>query len=172
MSTSARQLAVIGAAEIDGALDALAFDVGQAIARSGSILLCGGRTGVMEAAARGARSIGGQTIGILPGASTHESAPNRHIEVAIFTGMGQARNQVLVLSADAVIGIGGGWGTLTEIGLALKHRIPVILLASWQLERPDSRPEPLLQPATSAQQAVTMALTAGEQRAFDRRGDA
>ncbi len=114
----------------------------------------------MAAVARGARETGGQTVGILPGADAIESPPNPHIELPIFTGMGQARNQVLVLSAEVVIGVGGGWGTLTEIGLALKHRIPVVLLESWRLERPDGRAEPLLQRAESARQAVELALAA------------
>jgi uncharacterized protein (TIGR00725 family) len=118
----------------------------------------------MAAAAEGAVSVGGQTVGILPGASAAETPPNPHIELAIYTGMGQARNQVLVLSADAVIGIGGGWGTLTEIGIALKHGIPVVLLASWQLERPDGQTEDLLTQAQDPKEAVRLALQAAGQR--------
>ena len=114
----------------------------------------------MSAAAEGARAVGGRTVGILPGASSVESPANPHIELPIFTGLGQARNQVLVLSAAAVIGIGGGWGTLTEIGLALKHKIPVVLLNSWQLSPPDGKVEPLLQQAENPPQAVGMALRA------------
>jgi hypothetical protein len=118
----------------------------------------------MSAAAEGARSAGGRTVGILPGASSNETPANPHIEVPIYTGLGQARNQVLVLSADAVIGIGGGWGTLTEIGLALKHRIPVVLLSSWQLTRPDGGQEPRLHQADTARQAVDLALQAARSR--------
>ena len=112
----------------------------------------------MEAAARGARSAGGRTVGILPGASAGNSPPNPHIELCIYTGMGQARNLILVLSSSAVIGIGGGWGTLTEIGHALKHEIPVVLLESWQLERPDRQPQALLLRADSPAEAVELAL--------------
>ncbi len=112
----------------------------------------------MEAAARGARSAGGRTVGILPGISATTSPPNPHIELCVYTGMGQARNLILVLSSAAIIGIGGGWGTLTEIGHALKHDVPVVLLESWQLERPDRRPAPLLLRATSPAEAVEVAL--------------
>ena len=158
MTDRAARLAVIGGAECDDRHRQLARETGVAIAQAGAILLCGGRGGVMSAAAAGARSVGGRTVGILPGASALETPPNPDIELPIYTGLGQARNQILVLSADGVIGIGGGWGTLTEIGLALKHRIPVILLGSWQLTRPDGGEEPLLQQAESARQAVDLAL--------------
>lgn len=154
------QLAVIGGASCNDQHRSLALATGRAIAETGAILLCGGRGGVMAAAAEGAHSAGGRTVGILPGANFEESPTNPHIEVAIYTGMGQARNQILVLSAAAVIGIGGGWGTLTEIGLARKHRIPVVLLESWQLERPDGVSEAGLMQASNVQQAVELALAA------------
>jgi len=156
------QLAVIGGASCSDRHRILAGETGSGIARAGAVLLCGGRGGVMSAAAAGARSAGGRTVGILPGASATETPANAHIEIPIYTGLGQARNQVLVLSADAVIGIGGGWGTLTEIGLALKHRIPVVLLSSWQLTRPDGESDPRLLQATTAQQAVDLALEAAQ----------
>ncbi len=154
------QIAVIGAASCGRRLADLAFGVGQEIARQGAVLLCGGRGGVMEEAAAGAAAEGGLVIGILPGADASESPPNPHVGVAVYTGLGQARNQVLVLSGQAVIGVGGGWGTMTEIGLALKHGRPVVLLESWKLERPDGRSEPLLLSADSPQQAVSRALGA------------
>ncbi len=160
MVDRAVQLAVIGGASCSDRHRALAWETGHAIAQAGAILLCGGRGGVMSAAAEGARSGDGRTVGILPGASSAETPANPYIELPIYTGMGQARNQVLVLSADAVIGIGGGWGTLTEIGLALKHRIPVVLLSSWQLRRPDGEDEPRLHQAETARQAVDLALEA------------
>jgi len=158
------QLAVIGGATCDERHQELAHQTGRAIAHAGGILLCGGRGGVMAAAAEGAVSVGGQTVGILPGASATQTPPNPYIGLAIYTGMGQARNQVLVLSADAVIGVGGGWGTLTEIGIALKHGIPVVLLASWQLERPDGQTENLLTQAKDPEEAVRLALQAAGQR--------
>ena len=114
----------------------------------------------MEAAAQGAQSEGGVTVGILPGAGLADSPPNPYIELPIYTGLGQARNQVLVLSGEAVIGIGGSWGTLNEIGLSIRHGIPVVLLESWGLEPPDGRPEPLLHRASNPAEAVATALQA------------
>jgi hypothetical protein len=154
------QLAVVGAASCGERLRRLAEDTGREIARAGAVLLTGGRGGVMEAAMRGARQAGGLTVGILPGAGADESPPNDAVEVAVFTGIGQARNQVLVLSAAAVIAVGGGWGTLSEIALALKHGVPVVTLRSWQLARPDGEPEPLLREAATPADAVATALAA------------
>ena len=114
----------------------------------------------MEAAAQGAQSEGGVTVGILPGAGLADSPPNPYIELPIYTGLGQARNQVLVLSGEAVIGIGGSWGTLTEIGLSIRHGIPVVLLESWGLEPPDGKAEPLLHRASNPAEAVATALQA------------
>ena len=95
-------------------------------------MLCGGLGGVMEAAAEGAASAGGTVVGILPGAD--RAAANPYLTIAIATGLGEARNAVLTAAADAVIAIGTGWGTLSEIGLARKRGRPVIALASWALE--------------------------------------
>lgn len=164
MSRHPVQIAVIGGGTCSPRQEKLAYDTGSEIARRGGVLLCGGRGGVMEAAARGARDLGGRTVGILPGDGPRSSPPNPHIELALFTGMGQARNQVLVLSAQAVVGIGGSWGTLTEIGLALKHRIPVVVLESWQLQPPDGLSEPLLMSASSPAEAIDLALKVVENR--------
>lgn len=152
------RVTVVGGATCDDRLRAQALETGRFIAEAGAVLICGGRGGVMSAAAEGARSAGGRTVGILPGASATDTPANPHIELPIYTGMGQARNQILVLSADAIISIGGGWGTLSEIGLALKHGIPVVLLNSWRLHRPDGEDEPRLQTAESPDQAVELAL--------------
>lgn len=154
------QLAVVGAATCDDEMRRLAQNTGREIARAGATLLCGGRGGIMAAAAAGADAEGGQTVGILPGACAAETVPNPYLQVEIYTGMGQARNQILVLSADAVIAIGGGWGTLSEIGLALKQHRPVVLLESWTLDRPDGGDEPLLLRATTAAGAVGLAYSA------------
>ncbi len=112
----------------------------------------------MAAASRGARSAGGTVIGILPGADAHDSPANDAVNVAIYTGLGQARNLSVVLSAAVVIAVGGGWGTLSEIALALKHRVPVVVLESWSLSLPDGRDEPLLRAARSPRQAVELSL--------------
>jgi uncharacterized protein (TIGR00725 family) len=104
------------------------------VAERGGVLLCGGRGGVMEAAAEGARAAGGLTLGILPGISAKDSPPNPHIDLAIFTGLGEARNWINVCASDAIIAIGGGFGTLSEIALALKAQKPVVLIGSWRFE--------------------------------------
>ncbi len=124
-----RVVAVIGAGDAPRAICRLAFEVGCEIARRGAVLLNGGRTGVMEYAAAGARKIGGHTIGILPGYD--RGAANRHIEFAIATGIGEARNAVIVASADAVIALPGEGGTLAEIGFAKKFGKPIVALDSW-----------------------------------------
>jgi hypothetical protein len=158
------QLAVVGAGRCGARVRALAREVGAEVARAGAVLLTGGRGGVMAAASAGACAAGGLTVGILPGAGAAASPPNPAVEVAVFTGIGQARNQVLVLSAAAVIAVGGGWGTLSEIALALKHRIPVVSLESWWPERPDGEAEPLLARAATPRQAVAAALAAARRR--------
>jgi len=104
----------------------LSYELGKELAERGFILVCGGRGGVMEAAAKGAKEAGGTTIGILPGVSRDEANP--YIDIAIPTGLGQARNQVNVLAGDVVIVVEGQAGTLSEIGLALAHGKPVIAL--------------------------------------------
>jgi len=98
--------------------------VGRLLAEQGAVLLCGGLGGVMEAAARGAKEAGGLTVGILPGADATEANP--YVEVPLATGMGEMRNALLVRAAQAVIAIGGGWGTLSEIALAQRIQTPVV----------------------------------------------
>jgi uncharacterized protein (TIGR00725 family) len=117
-------IGVIGAGQCDAALYHLALDVGREIARRGAILVCGGLGGVMEAAARGAAEERGLTLAILPGPSTQDANP--YIRVPVATDMGQARNVIIVHTADALIAISGGAGTLSEIGHALKVGKPVI----------------------------------------------
>jgi uncharacterized protein (TIGR00725 family) len=122
-------IAVIGAGDAPEDLRELAFAVGREIAARGAILVCGGRGGVMEAAAHGARSAGGHTIGILPGYD--RDGANPHIEFPIATGIGEARNVIVVASGDAVIALAGEAGTLSEIGHALKLGRPVVALRAW-----------------------------------------
>jgi uncharacterized protein (TIGR00725 family) len=117
-------IGVIGAGQCDGALYELALHVGREIARRGAILVCGGLGGVMEAATRGAAEEGGLTLGILPGPSTRDANP--YIRVPVATDMGQGRNVIIVHTADALIAVSGGAGTLSEIGHALKVGKPVI----------------------------------------------
>jgi uncharacterized protein (TIGR00725 family) len=122
-------IAVVGAGEASAEVRALAREVGRLIAERDAVLICGGRTGVMEAAAAGAQAAGGHTIGILP--SYDRASANPHIEFAIATGMGQARNAIVVASAAAVIAFEGEGGTLSEIGFGLKLGRPVIALGAW-----------------------------------------
>ena len=150
---------MIGGATCDERRRRLAFETGREIGRR-AVLLCGGRGGVMAAAAEGARSVGGLTVGILPGGGVAESPPNPHIQVPIYTGLGQARNQVIVLSAHAIVAVGGSWGTLTEIAMAMKHGVPVVCLESWRPEPPDGAREELLLQATTPAEAVGRAVTA------------
>jgi uncharacterized protein (TIGR00725 family) len=152
------QIAVVGAAACDEPTLRLARDTGAELALAGATLLCGGRGGVMEAACQGAHLAGGRTVGILPGIDETVSPANEYLDVVLYSGLHQARNQILVLSAAAVIAIGGGWGTLSEIAFALKYRVPVVLLESWNLRRPDGLNDPLLFDARTAADAVKVAL--------------
>lgn len=166
------QIAVVGAGSLgpepEGVrLGLLAREVGRSLATAGATLLTGGRGGVMEAAGAGASAAGGRVVGILPGADRAASPPNPHVQAAVFTGMGQARNQILVLSADAVIAVGGGWGTLSEIALALKQGRDVVSLESWTPSRPDSSVEPRLHVASDPRGAVAKALRAARRAASD-----
>jgi uncharacterized protein (TIGR00725 family) len=127
------QIGVIGAGECSPEADKLAFEVGREIARNKAILVCGGLGGVMEASCRGAKQEGGITVGILPGISLSDANP--FIDVPIVTGMGHARNVVVVRSSDALIAIEGGYGTLSEIAIALKLGKPVIGLRTWEVSK-------------------------------------
>jgi uncharacterized protein (TIGR00725 family) len=127
-------IAVIGPSRATPEIAEAAFQVGALIARGGAILVCGGGGGAMEAACRGARSAGGTTLGILPGATRADANP--YVDVAVPTGMGEARNALVVRAADAVIAVGGGVGTLSEIGLALKMGRPVVGLGTWEVAPP------------------------------------
>lgn len=151
------QIAVFGAALHDERIDRLAHEVGELLARSGAVVVCGGGGGVMAAVSRGARAAGGLAVGVMPGRDASGSPPNDDLNVAIFTGMGQARNVIVALSGAAAIAIGGGWGTLSEIALALKHGIPVVTLESWTPRRRDGTAEPLLREARSPSEAVALA---------------
>lgn len=121
-----RQIAVIGAGRGNSKIEGLAEEVGREIAEAGAILICGGLGGVMEAAARGAKEKGGMTVGILPG--TEKKEANRYIGIKIVTAMSHARNAIIARTADALIAVGGEYGTLSEISLGLKLKKPVIVL--------------------------------------------
>ena len=115
------------------------------------MLICGGLTGVMEHAARGARAAGGLTIGLLPGDDPDEA--NEHIDLALATGLGRARNAVLARSADGVVALGGGLGTLSEIALALRDGRPTIGIRTWRFDR-EGRTEAELPTAENVSEAL------------------
>lgn len=147
-------IAVIGAGECDPETERLAYTVGREIARRQAVLICGGLGGVMAAAARGAAEAGGLVVGILPGSRREEANP--YLTVAIATGLGEARNVLVVRAADAVIAVNGGYGTLAEIGLALKMGLPVIGLETWEIGRRGEQDRGII-PARDPVEAVELA---------------
>ncbi len=124
-----RRIGIIGAGLCDQETADIAEKIGRMVAEKGAILYCGGLGGVMEAAAKGAYQAGGVTVGVLPGAKASDANP--YIKVPVVTGMGHARNVVLVRSCEVLIAVSGSHGTLSEIALALKMWKPVIGLNTW-----------------------------------------
>jgi hypothetical protein len=125
-------VAVIGSGTPDAGLDAVAERVGRLLAEGGATVVCGGLDGVMAAVCRGARDTGGRTVGILPGAD--RGAANPWVDLAVPTGLGEARNVLVVRAGLAVVAIGGGLGTLSELAFARKLGVPVVALSSWPLD--------------------------------------
>lgn len=153
--TSDPWIAVVGPGEASREELERAEAVGAAVAGAGATLVCGGLGGVMAAACRGAVRAGGRTVGLLPGDQREQA--NEWVQVALPTGLGEARNVLLVRSADALVAIGGGWGTLSEIALALRAGLPVVGLDSWSPSRPGAEDRGVV-PARTAEQAVREAL--------------
>ena len=145
---SAAYVAVVGPGDANPAQLEAAEAVGRALGARGAVVVSGGLGGAMAAACRGARAAGGMTVGVLPGLD--RAAANEHVQVALATGLGEARNALVVRAADAVVAIGGGYGTLSEIALALKAGKPVIGLETWEIEG--------VRPAASPEAAVELAL--------------
>ena len=160
---TALQIAVVGGGEASPTALTAAEAVGTALAGAGAVVVCGGLGGVMEAACRGAKLAGGLTIGILPG--TDSGVANEWVDIIIGTGMGEARNAVVVSSVGAVIAIDGEYGTLSEIALALRAGLPVIGVATWSLIRPDGELDPAIEVVTDPREAATRAI----ERATPRR---
>lgn len=127
-----RLAGVIGGGRVDGALERVAEEVGRVLAQAGCIVVCGGLGGVMEAAARGARTAGGDVIGVLPGPSVDDANP--YITHPVATDMGHARNVIIVHTADFLVAVGGEAGTLSEIALGLKTGKPVFGIATWDIQ--------------------------------------
>jgi uncharacterized protein (TIGR00725 family) len=124
-------VAVVGPGEASSAELAAAEEVGGALAAAGAVVVTGGLGGVMEAACRGARAQDGRTLGILPGED--RAAANAWVEIAVATGLGELRNGIVVRAADALVAVGGGHGTLSEVALALKLGRPVVGLGTWEV---------------------------------------
>ena len=153
------QVSVIGSGtcDQDSELAAIAEQVGRGLAEAGTVLVCGGMGGVMEAASRGAAAVGGTVIGIVPGDSPRDANP--HCTHVVATGIGHARNLAVVASGEAVIAVGGEWGTLSEIGFARRLGRAVVTLRSWQPRGEGAMAEmPGITVAESAEQAVSAAL--------------
>jgi len=148
-------IAVIGSALCSAQETTMAEAVGCALAEAGATLVCGGGGGVMEAACRGAKKAGGLTIGILPG--FHAGDANPFVDIPIVTGLGEARNVIIVRTAQAVIAVGGEFGTLSEIAFALKMGRPVIGLETWELSKA-GKPCPAIIRAQNPEEAVRLAL--------------
>lgn len=141
-------MAVVGPGDADPDVVAAAESVGRGTAERGAVLICGGLGGAMEAACRGAKAAGGTTVALLPGLDRRDA--NRYVDVAIPTGLGEARNALLVRAADALIAVGGGYGTLSEIGLALRTGKLVVGLDTWEIDG--------IEQATSPEEAVEAVL--------------
>ena len=149
-------IAVIGGGQCSAKEAVLAEAVGRELAKREAILVCGGLGGVMEAACRGATIESGLTIGILP--SDDPATSNRYVQIPVATGVGYARNIAVVKSAQAVIAIDGDYGTLSEIGYALKADIPVIGLNTWSLSRNGQEDKSIVE-AEDAVDAVEKAVS-------------
>jgi uncharacterized protein (TIGR00725 family) len=150
-----------GAPEAHAAVLAAAEEIGAELARCGAFLVCGGLGGVMEAACRGAARHGGQTIGLLPGRDRADGNP--YLSVTLPTGLGELRNALVVGVSDAVIAVGGSWGTLSEIALAVRTGKPTVVLGpmSWEIDYPGEG----YMVADSPLDAVEQALRAAESAA-------
>ena len=149
------RIGVIGGSRASARDEDRAREIGRRIAEAGAVLVCGGLSGVMRAAARGAREAGGLTVGILPGASPSDANP--FIDVAVATGLGYTRNALVVMNADVLIAVAGEFGTLSEIAYGNIFGKPVIGLGSWEVKG--------VTPAASPEEAVRTALEAAGRRA-------
>lgn len=148
-------VAVVGAGDAGPELMRVAEDVGRGLGEHGAVVLCGGLSGVMEAACRGCRAGGGTSVGILPG--DDRAAANEFVDVALATGMGEMRNALIVRAADVVVALGGEYGTLAEVAFALKIGRPVVGYDTWQLSKRGT-PRDGIERVTTAEAAVDAAL--------------
>jgi uncharacterized protein (TIGR00725 family) len=150
-------VAVIGPGEAPESELAVAEQVGAGLADAGVIVVCGGLGGVMEAACRGASGRGGRTVGLLPGRD--RAAGNPYLSIVLPTGLGELRNGLVVATADGVIAVGGSWGTLSEMALAMKAGKPMVAIGGWRLTAPHDE-VPMIATAADAGAAVAWVLAA------------
>ncbi|MER6828351.1 TIGR00725 family protein [Streptosporangium sp. NPDC000563] len=147
------QVAVCGPRECTAQEESNAREVGRLLAERGAVVICGGHTGVMAAVAAGARSAGGTVVGVLPRSDRADANPD--LSIVIPTGLGEARNTVIVNSGDAVIVIGGSWGTLSELAFAMRYgRVPVVQLGGWRILDGEGRPVAGITHVSSPEEAV------------------
>ena len=154
-------IAVVGPSAATPAEHALGEEVGRLIAEAGAVLVCGGLGGLMEAAASGCAKAGGRSVGVLP--TETRAGGNPYLTTVVATGMGEARNAIVVRTADAVIAVAGEFGTLSEIALALKMGKPVVGLQTWELGK-DGLPVEAITRASSPSDAVATALRLAAER--------
>jgi uncharacterized protein (TIGR00725 family) len=152
---------VAGASQPEKELVDLAEILGRRLAEAGAVVVCGGGTGVMTAVCRGVAAAGGTSVGLLPGDSRHDGNP--YLGVALTTGLGEGRNVLLVRASDALVAVGGGFGTLSEIALALRIGVPVVGLRTWTLGL-EGRPVDAFPVATDPDEAARLALAAASAR--------
>ena len=160
-------VAVSGGGEAAEEACRLAEEVGRELARLGAVVVTGGLGGAMEAACRGAKSEGGTTVGILPGPD--RASANQWVDVALPTGLGEARNALVVRAANALIAVAGEFGTLSEIALALRLGLPVIGLETWELGR-DGGPVEAVVVASTPGDAAERAVSAAKERRAPQTG--
>ena len=144
-------IGVIGSASCSSSVADIGYIVGREIARRGAILICGGLGGIMEGACKGVQEENGTAIGILPGDDKEDANP--YVDIPLTTGMGEARNIIIVRSSDAVIAIAGKYGTLSELAFALRFDVPIVGIATWNIDIPILK-------AKNPRQAVDMAFEA------------
>ncbi|MFQ6128833.1 MAG: TIGR00725 family protein [Thermoplasmata archaeon] len=154
-------IGVIGGGDVSDEIGELAREVGKGIAENDAILICGGLGGVMEMACKGAKEANGLTVGVLPSMNPDDANP--YVDVRIPTGMGSARNAIIALAADALIAIGGRYGTLSEIAHGLNVGKKVVGLGTWKIDIIDEHHGNFI-PARDAKEAIRAAVREAEKR--------
>ena len=149
-------IGVIGGNNCPNDIEMVAEEVGKYIANAGGILVCGGLGGVMEFACKGAKSAGGTTIGILPGNDKCDA--NEYVDIPIATGIGLARNIIIINTADVIIALSGSYGTLSEIAFALNLKKPVVALDTWAVELAGKVDDELFYRVDNPKNAVELAV--------------